>query len=191
MDFADISKLAATECAVTLIQSMVITQEPLRLQSGTVARCAASCLIRPQVGDRVLCAIPGNGEIASILMVIERFEPAQPLVMESSSALEMRFPQMSVLSERIEVIAEHVEVNVGVLKRIADRVDETVEYLSQTIGTFFMRAKRSIRRVDELDETRAGHLRLESPALVEVHGAVTAVSAEKLIRLQGKQIHMG
>ena len=54
MDFADISKLAATECAVTLIQSMVITQEPLRLQSGTVARCAASCLIRPQVGDRVL-----------------------------------------------------------------------------------------------------------------------------------------
>ena len=54
-----------------------------------------------------------------------------------------------------------------------------------------MRAKRSIRRVDELDETRAGHLRLESPALVEVHGAVTAVSAEKLIRLQGKQIHMG
>jgi hypothetical protein len=89
------------------------------------------------------------------------------------------------------VIAEHVEVNVGVLKRIADRVDETVEYLSSTIGTFFMRAKRSIRRIDELDETRAGHLRLESPALVELHGAVTAVSGEKLIRLQGKQIHMG
>ena len=39
-----------------------------------------------------------------------------------------------------------------------------------------MRAKRSIRRIDELDETRAGHLRLESPALVELHGAVTAVS---------------
>lgn len=191
MDFADVSKLAATECAVTLIQSTVIAQDPLRLQSGAPARCAASCVIKPQLGDSVLCAIPSNGDGATILMVLERFEPELPLVMESSSALEMRFPQMSVLSERIEVIAEHVEVNVGVLKRIADRVDETVEYLSQTIGTFFMRAKRSIRRVDELDETRAGHLRLESPALVEVHGAVTAVSAEKLIRLQGKQIHMG
>ena len=191
MDFADISKLAATECAVTLIQSTVIALEPLRLQSGVAARCAASCVIKPQLGDSVLCSIPSNGDCATILMVLERFEPELPLVMESSSALEMRFPQMSVLSERVEVVAEHVEVNVGVLKRIADRVDDTVEYLTQTIGTFFMRAKRSIRRVDELDETRAGHLRLESPALVELHGAVTAVSGEQLIRLQGKQIHMG
>ena len=82
-------------------------------------------------------------------------------------------------------------VNVGVLKRIADRVDEVLQYFSSSIETMFVHAKRSIKRVDELDETRAGHLRLESPSLVEVNGAVTIVSAEKLVKLQADQIHMG
>jgi hypothetical protein len=54
-----------------------------------------------------------------------------------------------------------------------------------------MRAKRSIRRVEELDETRAGHLRLESPTLVEIHGEVTAISGEQMVKVQGQQIHMG
>jgi hypothetical protein len=54
-----------------------------------------------------------------------------------------------------------------------------------------MHAKRSIKRVDELDETHAGHLRLESQTLVELHGAVTVVSGEELVKFQSKQIHMG
>jgi len=63
--------------------------------------------------------------------------------------------------------------------------------LSSSVGTLFMRAKRSIRRVEELDETRAGHLRLESPTLVEIHGEVTAISGEQMVKVQGQQIHMG
>ena len=95
------------------------------------------------------------------------------------------------MSQKIDVQADQVDNNIGVLKRLIDRVDDAIDFLSTRIGTLFMHAKRSIKRVDELDETHAGHLRLESPTLVELHGAVTVVSGEELVKFQSKQIHMG
>ena len=189
MGYAEHKNLLMQEQAVEIIRSTVIDVSPWRISRGSLASCAASCLIQPRLGDTVLCMV-AEGQ-AVILSVIERSEPELPSVIDSSAAIEIRSPQISFLSQTVDIHADQMTVNVGVLKRIADRVDEVLQYFSSSIETMFVHAKRSIKRVDELDETRAGHLRLESPSLVEVNGAVTIVSAEKLVKLQADQIHMG
>jgi hypothetical protein len=190
MDLTELQYLAAPESAVTLLRSTVIDVNPLRIKCGAVSQVAASCLVMPSLGDVVLCMI-ADDQSATILSVITRFENEQPMLLEASAPIEMRFPSITLLSQKIDVQAERVDINVGVLKRLVDRVDDAVEFLSARVGTLFMHAKRSIKRVDELDQTSAGHLRLESPSLVELHGTVTVVSAEELVKFQSKQIHMG
>jgi hypothetical protein len=190
MNDPELQHLTAPERSVELLQSTIIDLHPLRIKRGTNASVAASCLIQPGLGDVVLCML-SQGQDAVILSVIERFEPEKTLVLQTNSPVEMRFSSLSVLSQKIDVQADRVDINIGVLKRLIDRVDDAIDFLSTRIGTLFMHAKRSIKRVDELDETHAGHLRLESPTLVELHGAVTVVSGEELVKFQSKQIHMG
>lgn len=189
MDRIELEKLTVEEKSVELVRSVVIKLAPLQIIRGVMATRAASCLLAPRLGDTVLCMIL-DGQ-AVILSVIDRLEPELPSVIDCLEPLEIRSSEINFLSQKIEIEAEQLNINVGVMRRIVDRLDDVIQYLSASVETIFTHAKRSIKRVDELDETRAGHLRLESPALVEVHGAVTAVSGEELIKLQGKQIHMG
>ncbi len=191
MDYTELQHLTKPDALVTLIRTTVTDTQPLRIKRGSACVVAPSCLIKPELGDVVLCMIADDEDAATILSVVERFEPASSVVLDVASPLEIRVPSLSVMSQKIDVQADRVEVNVGVLKRLVDRFDDAVEFLSMRVGTLFMHAKRSIKRVDELDETKAGHLRLESPTLVEVHGAATVVSGEELIKFQSKQIHMG
>lgn len=190
MDFTNIESLAADSVAVTLTQATVTSLNPLSIKGGIGAECAPSCLVRPELGDVVLCTNPAQGPVY-ILALLQRSQPEQTMVLSANSAVELQFSKIGVVSEEIEVVADRATVNLRMFSRIAERIDDTVEFLSSSVGTLFMRAKRSIRRVDELDETRAGHLRLESPTLVEIHGEVTAISGEQMVKMQGQQIHMG
>ena len=190
MDFTDLESLAAENIAVTLLQSTVTSIDPLCIKGGIRAKPAASCLVRPDLGDIVMCTSSHHG-MSHILAVLERSQPEQTMTICSDSEVELQFPKIGLISEEIDVVADRANVNLRIFSRIAERIDDTVEFLSSSVGTLFMRAKRSIRRVEELDETRAGHLRLESPTLVEIHGEVTAISGEQMVKVQGQQIHMG
>lgn len=191
MDYTELQHLTKPDAVVTLVRTTVTDLQPLRIKRGNACVLAASCLVKPELGDVVLCMVVDDDDVATILSVVERFEPANAVVLDMHSPLEIRVPSLSLMSEKVDVQADRVEVNVGVLKRLVDRCDDAIEFLSARVGTLFMHAKRSIKRVEELDETKAGHLRLESPTLVEVHGAATVVSGEELIKFQSKQIHMG
>jgi hypothetical protein len=163
---------------------------PMTLEGGRAVSLAPSCLIQPEVGDTVLCVTP-IGSDPIIVSVLARSNPKEKMLIDCESPIEIRTPSFNMLSHNVSLTAEIAECNVGLLRRLAERVDEVVEYFSSNVGTIFAKAKRSIKRVDELDETRAGHLRLESPALLEMHAEVTAISGEQLIKMQSEQIHMG
>lgn len=189
MDYIALEKLSVEEKSVELVRSVVIRLDPLQIMRGVQASRAASCLLEPRLGDAVLCMVL-DGQ-AVILSIIDRLEPELASVIDSTTPLEIRSSEINLISQKVGIEAEHLNINVSVMRRIVDRLDDVIQYFSSSVETIFIHAKRSIKRVDELDETRAGHLRLESPTLVEMHGAVTAVSGEELIKLQGKQIHMG
>lgn len=189
MDIQNTENLAVVDSSANLIKTTIIAIEPLRIKGNILAKRSVSCLIEPRIGDTVLCAQPDNHTY--ILAILERLEPEKETLIYSEAPILLQASSMMVHAEEVQLISERVDCNIGSLKRVIQTVEELVGNCRASFGTFFMFAKRSVRRIDELDETRSGHLKLESPTLVEVNGAVTAISGEQLIKMQSKQIHMG
>jgi hypothetical protein len=190
MDIQNTENLTAVESSANLIRTAIISEQPLRIKGGISAVCAVSCLVKPRIGDQVLCATSVDGQ-AYLLAILERLEPEKETLIYSEVPLQVQASHFTLTSEQIELISEQVDCNIGTLKRVIKTVEDVIGNCMTSFGTFFMFAKRSVRRVEELDETRSGHLKLESPTLVELSGAVTAISGDELISMQSKQIHMG
>ena len=216
MEQMDFENLSAEDVQVQLVQSTVVGVAPLRLKGGYDGQVAASCLVQPELGDTVVCirgvdadqvadqAVdqpragtvqgderPAQAKTAVVIAIVSRLNSSAPLRVTATVPLQIHTAGLELLAPRIEIHAQQVELNAGRLHQLVDRIDEAADYISSRVGTLFMHAKRSIKRVEELDETRAGHLRLESPALTEIHGAVTAISGEQLVKVQSKQIQLG
>jgi hypothetical protein len=212
MEQMDFENLSAEDVQVQLVQSTVVGVAPLRLKGGYDGQVAASCLVQPELGDTVVCIrgvdadqpadqpravtvqgdeLPAQAKTAVVIAIVSRLNSTAPLRVTATVPLQIQTAGLELLAPRIEIHAQHVELNAGRLHQLVDRIDEAADYISSRVGTLFMHAKRSIKRVEELDETRAGHLRLESPALTEIHGAVTAISGEQLVKVQSKQIQLG
>jgi len=186
-----IKDLCAPDQHVSLIQTTIIALNPLRIKDGTTVNVAVSCLVMPSVGDIVLCAVSEDVSQTTILSVLIRLRPELPIVIAPGSAVELQVSELKVITAQAHFEADQADVSIGMLKRAINRIDEVIEQSVSSFGSVIIRAKRSVRRVKELDEVQAGHIKIESPTLVEVHGSVTAISGEHLIQMQSKQIHMG
>lgn len=185
------SQLAMGPLEAKLIVSRVERINPIELEGGGPASLAISCLVQPEIGDHVLCAQAHSSEPTVILSILSRAVSSDPLRVTSEVPIEVQAPAFNLMAQSSEVTLERALLNVGFLQRLVGQMEDIMDYVSINVKTVFLNAKRSMRRIEELDETQAGHLRLESPALVELHGEVTAISGEQLIKMQGQQIHMG
>ncbi|MDE0706069.1 MAG: DUF3540 domain-containing protein [Rhodospirillaceae bacterium] len=73
------------------------------LDGGRPAAAAASCLLRPCVGDRVLCWSGAGG--AWVLAVLERSDPRAPAVLAAPDRLSIEAPRVSLQGEVVQVAA--------------------------------------------------------------------------------------
>ncbi len=190
MDISSTNHLSAIDAPIVLMQSTVIKVEPLQIKDGIAASLAISCLIQPELGDTVACATNENGEVF-ILSVLKRLNPDATLLISSKNPISIDSPYLNLTATKIEVVAEEMASNIGMLKRLITHAEDIVGSLVASYDRIFVRANSSIRRVEELDELSAGHVKIDSPALVEISGEVTTISGEELIKMQGQQIHMG
>jgi hypothetical protein len=190
MDISNTDYLSAADTSLVFTQTTVIKVQPLQIKGGITAILAPSCLMQVQVGDMVACAISSQGT-AYILAVLERLDPAADMILSSKSPISVHAPQLNLAATKVNVVADELIANIGLLRRLIDRVEDVVGSLVASFDSIFIRAARSIRRVEELDELTAGHVKIDSPALVEISGEVTTIAGEELIKMQSQQIHMG
>ena len=190
MDISNANDLAAIEVDLELIQSTVTKVSPLQVKNGVSATLAASCLINPQIGDTVACTRNASGDVF-IFSILKRMNPDSGLLVSMNAPLTIEAPSIEVVSSKISVVAEDVASNIGTLKRLINHAEDIVDSFVASFDKIFIRANSSIRRVEDLDELSAGHIKIDSPALVEISGEVTTIAGEELIKLQGQQIHMG
>ena len=190
MDISNTNTLAAVDTELCLLHSTVIKVDPLQIKDGVSASLAASCLVHPQVGDTVACAIDPQGEVF-ILAVLKRLNPQSPLIVSMNAPISIQSPGIHLTATKIDLVAEEVTSNVTVMKRLINHAEDIVGSLVASFDRIFIRANSSIRRVEELDELSAGHVKIDSPALVEISGEITSIAGEELVKLQGQQIHMG
>lgn len=148
------------------------------LDDGHWLAVASGCLLRPAVGDQVLVsAVP-----ALLLMVLSR-PTAAPALLQVPQATELRLEhdQLSLTAStrlRLRAGAEvELSVATGALRMQARNLFLTV------LETLVETAQTRVSRLGALSTTVSGLLRLHSR-----HGMVTA---DKQLRIDAEQVHVG
>ncbi|WP_061290214.1 DUF3540 domain-containing protein [Azotobacter vinelandii] len=170
-------------------------------------RRAASCLLLPEPGDRVLIAAVDSTPELYLLAVIERASagPARLqvdgdlLLASGRGSVRLRAAQsLDLASERLALRAASAELAVERLNcsgalwqgtlgtvRLVGRVCETmVDRLMQV-------ARVSFRRVEQLEQVRAAQLDYEGSVRLRLRGRHTAITARDVLKAKGRQVHIG
>lgn len=179
------------------------------------ARRATSCLIQPILGDRVLVAGLADGS-SFVLAVLERSEPdakleialdrdavlsvadgrldlvaekgvgiaSQEAIAMSSDKLEVRTREATIALDDLFVMGKKA------LTRFA-RATVVGEVLETVADTITQKAKRALRVVSEVDQVRAGFADYAAEKAMRLHGDNAFMTAEKVVKLDGENIHLG
>jgi hypothetical protein len=178
----------------------------------TVER-ATSCLVDPDVDDLVLLAMSSDNR-AYVLAVLERTGDATECRVAGDLHLRVDGGSFTVVAEegvelvtpkKLTLLAAEVGARAVVgdvwferlayagtqVKAEVERVKTTVSTLDQVLDRWSQRVKRAYRRVEELEHLRAGQIDYAAEEMLRVHGQNSVITAEKLVKVDGEQIHLG
>jgi hypothetical protein len=117
---------------------------------------------------------------------------------ENGSTLHLGRSFASLSSRVIDIGAKTARVAVADmayagshLRAKLDDVRVTAERAEQVVGRFFQTAKSVFRRVEDLEQTRAGRIRTLVAGSYYLKGETTTVEADDDVRVDGKAIHLG
>ena len=151
-----------------------------RLDDGRAAAQAASCLVQPMVGDRVLAA--GCGGECYVVHLLARSDGAQAcLAVPGAHTLAIR----------------QAQIDLSATERVAIRSLRDVE-VTATAGTLSLNARNLFTTVTEslVENARhyvgqMGQYLLGVKSLLRLHGEQALVTAEKDIKVDAERISMG
>lgn len=201
----------ALDLLVDLDRPVGPTEAP-RLEYGTVAavapslsvelpgrragaRRAKSCLVAPEVGDRVLCSV--DGATVYVLAVLDGAKDTTlvsdgALAVKAAGALEfasetlkMKATSAVAAFEELRVFGRELDASYG------GKVSLMAERVESRATTLLQRAKQVFRFVEGLDQTRAGAVDLRAESLAAVRGETTIMAARVLAKLDGEQVKIG
>lgn len=175
---------------------------------------AVSCLVAPEVDDVCLVATSEGGK-AWILAVLDR-EDRTKTCLSVDGDLDVRLKQgaftiaanegvgivsaadVKVVAGRFNLNAVDGNVALQRLSYVGRFVQSEVEKIRSLAGTFdsvlerfSQKVKRSYRTVEELDQVKAEQLDYKANKTMSLRGGNTLVTADKLVKVDGDQIHLG
>ena len=175
---------------------------------------AASCLLEPAEGDRVLVA-GSRREGWYVLAILARDDGASAAVaLDGDLTIRLgsgRFvvaaqegvelvsgTSVSVVSGRVDVHAADGNVALGRLTFLGTLVRAEIEsiklfasQLDAVVERVAERVKRSFRTVEETDQVRAERIDYAAQKSMSLHAENALVTAKELVKLDGEQIHVG
>lgn len=168
---------------------------------------ALSCQLLPEPGDLVL--VSGSlPDLAYLIAVLERHGPAPlctelgegvslqvggsgRLTVQAAQSLSLKANEIGVVGRtgRVLLAEMHACAKLAVFslqstRLIGDVLESTLGRLSQCLGS-------SQRTVQGLDQTRSGDIDCRAERTVQLHGQQVFATADKLVRLDGDQVHIG
>ena len=178
---------------------------------------AESCLLQPECGDTVLvCSAVAVGvtTVPYILAVLSRIQPAQGTLvlpggahisadqgllqidaahihLNGSQSVAFKAPQLEVVAaagklrfSSLDTTISECSAQLGALHMVAQSVHSTVARLVQ-------KATNSFRWTSQLDETRAGRMRLAVTERFALKAQHASVIAEGQVKIDGEKIDLG
>jgi len=170
------------------------------------ARKAASCLLEPVAGDRVLVSGPAPDSVW-IIAVLERQGP-QPsrLVFDGDVEIQAHKGDLRLKSERslklestrLMLRAREGTALIDRFTWFGDKVSAALRRVAATVNLFEIFAERttlfskhSLRSIEEVDQVRSGVIDYQSEQTLSLRGREVLATAEELVKVDGGQIHMG
>ena len=183
------------------------------------ARRAASCLLVPLRGDKVLLAqdqlADGRNGTTYVLAVLER-TAAQPATLDLPGDTEIKTSggrlnfcardgiglqtssDVSILSTQLNVSAVQGEFMVDSLSftgRLVRGCIDSIKLVGRNFDAvlerYYQRATRSYRHIEEIDQVKASHMHYEAKNTLSMHSRHTLITADELVKVDAEQIHMG
>lgn len=175
---------------------------------------AASCLLEPQLGDTVLLCTGGAGVAPYILAILARASssggtltlPGGGAIVSDDGRLRLAARRVELAADecvtlaapRLEVLAADGELRFAHLGASAKTLDARVGVLSlvassvtSSVGRLVQKARDCFRFTENLDETRAGRLRLKVDGRYQLDAGHAAILAEGLVKIDGEKIDLG
>jgi hypothetical protein len=173
-----------------------------------VARRAASCLLAPQLGDRLLIAFTPEAYVLAVLDrgagVVELdgdavVRASGKLELDGGAGIALTTPAtISFTADALTAVATEGELIFKRLKAVAreatthfdsiDALATTANVIAERIAS---RVKRSFRTVEETEQLRARHIDHRAAQTMQLHGETTVVTAEQVVRVDGSQVMIG
>lgn len=177
------------------------------------ARRARSCLVEPNVGDEVLLCLVGAR--AHVLAVLEGDESSRTTIaVEGDLTLRLAQGRLSIAAQDgvgvvsgkdVTISAPHasisaIDANI-VVDRLSwigsavdaelDRVRVVARSMDRIVDRVTERIKNAYRRVEGVDSLKAQSIDWEAEKNLAVHCENALVTADKLVKMDADQIHMG
>lgn len=188
----------------------------VRTSSGVMeAERAVSCLVEPILGDQVLLACIDGGA-CFVLAILRREDASSPTCLSVDGGLTIAVPrgklelssrdgvtlssprEVSLLASELVLTAARASTTLGELSHVGARILAQVdsvkvvgEVLEAVVDRAVSRVKRAFRFIDEADTVRAGSVDYRARGMASLQGEHATVTAEKLVKIDGAQIHVG
>ncbi|WP_176061393.1 DUF3540 domain-containing protein [Paraburkholderia sp. BCC1876] len=211
------SRTLPTTPAETAGTVLALLQDDMLLVvcAGTRLRCrrAFSCLIAPEIGDRVIVSHV-EPQRPHVLAILNRPHGRSAciridgdLLIESASRIHIRAEQGLQLhaDNDLALHGKHLALDADNATLVARKASITcaefeghtgvLRLIGKSLASVFERvvhiAKTSFRTVETVDHLRCAHLDYAASEAVRLHGKHTLLTAERLAKLDAQQIHLG
>lgn len=178
---------------------------------------ADSCLLAPESGDTVLvCTGVSQGltSVPYILAVLSRAHPAngvltmpggatisgdqgklsfaaKEVLLEASQAVSISAPRVSLAAADGELKFTRLRSMVQDFYGAFGQVQSVAQSINSTVGRFLQKATNSFRWTENVDETRAGRMRLQVEERYHLKARHASVIAEGQVKIDASKIDLG
>ncbi|QIM48535.1 DUF3540 domain-containing protein [Pusillimonas sp. DMV24BSW_D] len=178
------------------------------------ARLAASCLLTPEAGDTVLVSHATGHNTGFILAILQRNDPdsgslnlpggaqlhtnqagvelqTQNLHLNSAFQLQLNSGTLDINALSSTIKVKHWQGWFDTVESCAVNASFTAKTFSSQVGRLIQRLKESFRRIDGLEETRAGRVRVSVDDHHHIEAGHITHTAKGFVKIDGKKIDLG
>lgn len=177
------------------------------------AQPAASCLLAPEAGDRVLVSRDPDGR-HYVLSVLERSTSPARLAFPGDVEIQAPHGKVRVIAHgdmdflsgkrishgarQVAVVAETADVAAKDMTLIGKKLTlryDAIQTLAETIetvaGRLYQRLRSCFRRVEEVEDVKANRMQLSAREMLMLRGHYAQIRGERHVKITGEQVHMG